>query len=235
MFQHTSVLHRHPFEYLTRTRFNFFVGIEYGADAFFIFEKTVSDISQLQSARGDLNVAVSQLSFSIEGHGSLNFNTNFSEKVSDLSVKFHGDFVLDTNPTTYEQAVRIYQEPPNLVTNENSVPLKVYLYPLSKIDPNKVLGIVRDIGQDLIARLLDVMQDIDETMEAVGDLVDSAEARTFRFFNTKVDKFANLLQQYKLRLQGQLAPLIISIRGSERQETELADFFWSLKLVLSTK
>ena len=54
-------------------------------------------------------------STSIAVDGGVEMNNELKEKVKDLHVKFHGDFVLPSNPTTFEEAVKIYKELPNFV------------------------------------------------------------------------------------------------------------------------
>ena len=171
-------------------------GIEYGAEAYFIFEQSVSDESQVQDVQGNLNVAVNAIpGIKIEGHGSVQMNEDLEEKVKDLKVKFHGDFILETNPTTFEGAVKIYKGLPNFVEGEDaqSVPMKVYLYPLNKIDESKIFAIVKDISESVVAELVEIMQGLEDAIEEAHDIDESTVAKRFFVFGQKTSKLLNFL------------------------------------------
>ena len=146
------------------------------------------------------------------------------ENVKNLRVKFHGDFVLSTNPTTFEEAVRIYQDLPNeiLKADFQAVPMRVYLYPLNKIDKSKIFTFVRDISESLIRQLVEIIQDLEDAVEEVQELEESVVAKHFYVFRQRADTFLNYLKQYKLQFQRVVAPLLVEIRGQGKEESEQA-------------
>ena len=203
----------------------FLSAIKYGAEAYFIFEQSVFDESQVQDVQGNLNVAVNSIpGIKIEGHGSVDMNDDLKKKVKDLKVKFHGDFILETNPTTFEEAVKIYKDLPKFVTGEDaqSVPIKVTLYPLNKIDESKIFAIVKDISESIVAELVEIMQDLEDAIEEAQDIEESTVARRFFMFGQKANKILNFLKQYRLQLQAVVSPLLVEIRSQGKEESELA-------------
>lgn len=69
------------------------------------------------------------------------------------------------------------------------------------------------------------MEDIDTIKEEAGDLSESVVARNFPYFQRKIDRFVNFVDQNLLRLQGHIAELLINIRGNQVEEVELANLF----------
>ena len=163
----------------------------------------------------------------ITNHGSLNLTGELREYAKNINVKFHGDLVLPTNPTilptnptTFEEAVKVYKDLPNLVVRENaqSVPMKIYLYPLNKIGEPKSVRTVREISKHLVDKVVKVIQSLDSSLEDVKDMIQSTVAEKVLGFRQKVVRFANALHQYKYRLQHQIASLSVDIRDGTKEE-----------------
>ena len=202
------------------------LGIEYGAEAYFIFEKATDESTSREQAYGNLELSINKIpSVSISGHGSLNMSNELREHAKGLHVKFHGDFVLTNNPTTFEEAVKIYKELPNLMKGQNaqSVPMTIYLYPLNKIGESKSFRIVRDICKSLVDDVAEVIQDLDSSLEDAQDMAQSTVAEHFSVFRQRVVRFADAVNEYKRRFQSQIAPLIVEIRGRGKRESELTE------------
>ena len=205
----------------------FFVGIEFGAQAYFIFEKTIDQSSHENEIYGELEAIVNVLEIiKISVHGRVEINETLRQAVNTMRMSFHGDFVLPHNPTTFDDAVRLYQKLPDFIAGENpqSVPKKVYLYPLRKLDPNRVFGIIRDISKNLISNVVAIMQELEDAREDALDLSGTIAARYFAFFRNKVSLFSNLIRQYKENFQSDMGPLLTQIRGNGREESELASY-----------
>ena len=63
--------------------------IQYGSDAYFIFEKEVKDDEKKTDVSGSLKVAVQKIpSFSISGEGSVKIDENTTEATQNLKVTF---------------------------------------------------------------------------------------------------------------------------------------------------
>ena len=132
--------------------------------------------------------------------------------------------LLPENPTTFQEAVKIYKELPNFVIgpNGNSVPMKVHLAPLSMLDPSGTFDVIREISESLISDVVNIMQNLEESTEEAQDISRSTATRCFSFIDRKIERFSNLLRQYKQNFQGHIAPLLVEIRGSVKEERELS-------------
>ena len=161
---------------------------------------------------------------STEIGGAVKTNNELRDSVKDLHVKFHGDFVLPYNPTTFEEVIKIFNNLPDfeVVEKTQSVPMRVYLYPLKKIDENKIFSIIRDINESLVNKLVIVMQDLEDALEEACQLDQSTVSEHFIVFKRKIGRFSNAVNQYKLRFQSLITPMLLEIRNREKEESELA-------------
>ncbi|XP_044035524.1 neoverrucotoxin subunit alpha-like isoform X2 [Siniperca chuatsi] len=103
-------------------------GILYGANAFFVFDSDKLEESNLQDIKGKMEAVIRKIpTISIEGSGSVKLTDEEKSLTRNLSCKFHGDFLLDSLPTTFEDAVKTYQKLPELLGEEgvDAVPMKM--------------------------------------------------------------------------------------------------------------
>ena len=162
-------------------------------------------------------------SLEVSASGSVQLNNAVQSKVSDMNIKFHGDLLLPENPTTFEEAVKIYKQLPNFVKS-SSVPMKVHLVPLKMLNPSGTFDIIREISQSLITDVVTTMQELEDAKEEAQDLSLTIAARYFSFIARNIENFLNLLRQYKQEFQGHIAPLLVEIRGSGTEESELSSY-----------
>ena len=194
--------------------------------AYFIFQKTMTDLDEERRIYGELKAAVDFVIGSAEAHGSVAINEDLQRKVRGLDIRFYGDLVLPRSPSTYEEAMEVYAELPSYVVGENahSVPMRVHLAPLSSLDPDGTFSLVRDISKSMISDVIDILQELEDAEEEAHYLSQSTAGNYFSFIATKIDRFQNLLRQYQQSFQGHIGPLIVGIRGSGREEGELASY-----------
>ena len=195
--------------------------------AYFIFEKAMTDLAHKKDVYGELQSVLNVISvLPVNANGQVELDDDISSKVKDLNIKFYGDMVLPQNPTTFEEAVKIYKELPSFVTGQNahSVPVKVYLAPLEKLDRLGVFAEIHEISKSLISNVVTIMQEFQDAKEEAQDLSRSIAARDFNFIDRKVDRFLNLLRQYTQKFQGHIAPLLVQIRGSGTEESVLSSY-----------
>ncbi|KAM6985125.1 LOW QUALITY PROTEIN: cytolytic toxin-beta-like [Aplochiton taeniatus] len=90
----------YPYVFDERNATHVVTGILYGAQAFFVFERDVSEKEEHQSVEGDLKLEINKIpTFKIEGQGSLDMKEKDACKPDTFSCNFHGDFCLPNNPT----------------------------------------------------------------------------------------------------------------------------------------
>ncbi|XP_033831919.2 uncharacterized protein LOC117379332 [Periophthalmus magnuspinnatus] len=199
--------------------------ILYGAQAFFVFDREVSDSENLQDIQGNLQVIIKKISnISIEGEGALKMEDKDKEKVQKFSCKFHGDFSLSQNPITFEDAMKVYQDLPKLLgpNGEKEVPVKVWLLPLTSLD-SAAARLVRQVSVGLVFEVERTLEHLEDLDMRCRDVLNSTELKQFPQIVTKIRTFMGLCSEFKLGLQGVLAQRLPLIRGGGEEEAELAE------------
>ena len=201
-----------------------FSAIKYGAEANFIFEKSVTSATDIEEAYGKLEVAVRKIpKYDIQGSTGVDYQDNANTDITDIRVRFYGDLLLPRHPTNFVEAVNVYRNISLMMTGPNaqSVPMKAYLYPMKKLDPSRTFALVQDIRTALIEDMVRVMGELEEFKEDAQDFVGSIAYVRFEVFRNKINQFLNLLQRYEQQFRVQVATLIPQIRGNDRNETDL--------------
>ena len=94
------------------------VGILYGADAFFVFDRKFKDGESKRTVNGNMQVLIKSLPGITEvkgGDAKVELSQKDKEEASKLECTFHGDVRLPNNPTTFDGAMKIYQQLPELM------------------------------------------------------------------------------------------------------------------------
>ncbi|XP_044224355.1 uncharacterized protein LOC122993953 isoform X5 [Thunnus albacares] len=199
--------------------------ILYGAQAFFVFDREVSDEESHQDIHGNMKVMIKKIpTITIGGEGSVQMETKDIERVEKFSCKFHGDFLLKKTPTSFQDAIQVYQSLPQLLgTNgENAVPMKVWLMPLVSLDPSAA-KLVRQISISLVQKSQSVLEDFTELEMRCNDAMRTTTAQQFPQIGKKLKTFAEFCSGYKLEFQQTLAKKLPSIRGGGEEEAVLAE------------
>ncbi|XP_044860121.1 uncharacterized protein LOC123363328 [Mauremys mutica] len=197
----------------------------YGAQAFFVFDQDVSSSENVQDIQGKLQVIIKKIpQVSIKGEGALKMDDMEKKQTEKLNCKFYGDFALENNPATYQDAMKTYSTLPKLLgdSGEKAVPVRVWLYPLTKLD-SRAAQLVREISTELI---FDVQTALDQLIELdmrCNDAVKNPIASTFPEIKRKIQQFKDLCKQHRQTFQKQLAGILPSIRGGGKEEGALVD------------
>ena len=197
--------------------------IQYGSDAYFIFEKEVKDDEKKTDVSGSLKVAVQKIpSFSISGEGSVKIDENTTEATQNLKVTFKGDYDVREPPATFEGAIKTFRE---LATrNDSAVPLMVKLTPLHKLN-NDGQRLLRSISKDAIQQASKLQQEKIEIDEACNGLLGTITAERFPTFNNHVKRVKDSFTVAFNTLQGNLSKIIPQIRNGSQNDTSETDLF----------
>ncbi|XP_031419340.1 stonustoxin subunit beta-like, partial [Clupea harengus] len=201
----------------------------YGADAFMEFQEMASDDSKKQEIQGNLTVMIKKIpTIEISGDGSLNMDDQDKKKVKNCSCKFNGDFYLKDLPSTFEEAVKVYKELPSLLgeKGEKAVPVKVWLYPLSKLS-NTESKLKRMISETLVSQLEKVMDEFHQAEVRTNDLLKSSKEIKAKDIIRKLKTFQNSLRFFTAQFLRKMSGLIPAIRGGNMEETALRDLLKS--------
>ncbi|ROL41301.1 Interferon-induced very large GTPase 1 [Anabarilius grahami] len=198
----------------------------YGADACFVFDREVTSDEDKKTVKGEVKVALEKLQgvVSVDANVDLSVNHNQKTAVQKFICTFYGDFQLPSNPTSFEDALKVFADLPKLLKDnqELAVPLRVWLYPLDKLysRPSKLH---RDISMDLTMEIESVIESLNTTEMKCSDLLKDSPALTFAAFHDKILQMKHNCYKYKLRLVKTLGCLLPNIRGDVMKETALND------------
>uniref|UniRef100_A0A667ZC44 Fibronectin type-III domain-containing protein n=1 Tax=Myripristis murdjan TaxID=586833 RepID=A0A667ZC44_9TELE len=200
-------------------------GILYGAQAFFVFDREVSEKEDHQDIEGNLKMIIKKIPcLAIEGEGSLQMKDTDIANAQKFSCKFHGDFNLQRNPVSFQDAIQVYQSLPTLLgaNGENAIPVKVWLMPLKSLD-SAAAQLVRQISIRLVMEAQSVLEDLSELEMRCNDAMKNSTTQKFPQIGKKLKTFKELLSEYKLEFQRTLAKKLPSIRGGGEEEAVLAE------------
>nr|XP_003229244.1 PREDICTED: neoverrucotoxin subunit beta-like [Anolis carolinensis] len=216
-----NVSHPSVFEHGTAT--HVVTAILYGAQAFFVFDREVSSSESVQDVEGNLQAMIKK-SISGVGQGEIKMYGTENSQAENFSCKFHGDFSLESNPVSFQDAMQVYSTLPKMMgdNGEKAAPIKVWLYPLTKMD-SKAAKIVREISLALIFDAQKILEELSEIDMRCNDLGKNPVANTFPEIKRKIQHFKDLCKQHKQTFQKELAGILPSIRGGDKEEGALDD------------
>ncbi|XP_058035365.1 verrucotoxin subunit beta-like [Ahaetulla prasina] len=199
--------------------------ILYGA---FVFDRKVSSMETVKNIQGSLQLTVKKL-ISITGEAELKLTEKEKENALRFSCKFHGDFSLERNPVTFQDAIKVYETLPKMLGEhvEKAVPMKVWLYPLTKLD-TRAAKMVHEISLTLIFDAQNILEELNEIQMQSNDLAKNPMAETFPEIKRKIQQFKDLCKQHRQIFQKQLARVLPSIWGGGQEEGTLGDILMSV-------
>ncbi|XP_071025442.1 uncharacterized protein [Oncorhynchus clarkii lewisi] len=197
--------------------------LHYGASAFFVFDQEVSSGENHQDIQGNLQATIKKIPLiSIEGQGNLEMSDEEKREANKFNCTFHGDFALENNPVTFEDAIKVYAGLPRLLgeNGEHAVPMTVWLYPLKNLD-SAAAQLVRQISVSQVRRAQRLLDGLDNTDVQCQDMMKEDMAIKFPEFKAKLNKFRDLCSEYKQVFQKGLCKVLPNIRGGGMEEEEL--------------
>ncbi|XP_018973468.2 verrucotoxin subunit beta-like isoform X1 [Cyprinus carpio] len=195
----------------------------YGADACFVFDREVSADENKTTVDREVNAALEAVKYiSVDANISLKMNDAQKNAVQKFTCTFYGDFQLPTNPTSFEDALKVFTDLPKLLgeKKELAVPLRVRLYPLDKLH-SRASKLQKDISINLIQETESVIKSLNTAEMRCSDLLKDSPALTFAEFQNKILQMKQNCCKYKLRLVEKLGSLLPNIRGDVMKETAL--------------
>ncbi|KAK7117958.1 hypothetical protein R3I94_023242 [Phoxinus phoxinus] len=192
----------------------------YGADACFVFDREVSSDEEIKTVEGEAKVAFEKLKLiSVDANVNLKMNDTQKNAVQKFRCTFYGDVQLPSNPTSFEDALKVFTDLPNLLGEKKAlaVPLRVWLFPLDKRLSKK------EISTNLIIKTESVIESLNITEMKCSDLLEDSPASTSAEFHDKILQMKQNCYMYKQRLMEKLGSLLPIIRGDVMKETDLND------------
>ncbi|XP_054614029.1 neoverrucotoxin subunit alpha-like [Dunckerocampus dactyliophorus] len=198
-------------------------GILYGANAVFVFDSEKLESSSVQDIQGNMEAVIKKIpSFSLEGSARVHLSKEEQDLTNKFSCKFFGDLILDTNPATFNDAVKAYCELPALMAQkDNRVPLVVWLYPL-KLLYDEAPKLIGDLSIALARKIQTAMEDGNEVEMRCNESLYSSVAREFTVIHKNLNSFKNLCSFYTSSIKLLLAKSLPAIRDGKQDESALA-------------
>ncbi|XP_058238969.1 uncharacterized protein LOC131348230 [Hemibagrus wyckioides] len=192
------------------------IAVLYGADAYFVFDKKVNLSEDTTTVHAERKSAAESLKSLAELQVELTMNENEKAEMKQPTCTFYGDFKLPSNPTTFEEAVKVYKDLPKMLgeNGEHAVPVKVWLYPLVKLD-SRAAKLQRHISTHLIRAVESVIENLNETSMKCGDLMEDTVAKTFNTFYNQVQDFQKCCNEYKQEFTQKLGFVLRKMCGDE--------------------
>nr|BBF98489.1 sptoxin beta-subunit [Siganus puellus] len=197
------------------------VGILYGANAVFVFDSQKVDSSSVQDIQGNMEAVIKKIpSFSIEGKAEIKLTDEEKSLTDKFSCKFYGDFILDSNPATFKDAVKTYVELPKLLgqKGENSVPLKVWLMPL-KYFHTKAAELMKGISVGLVRKVQDSLEDLRQIQMRCNDALVDPTVESFPLIRQDVMRFQQMCKEYESKIQKIMSEKLPLIRDGKEDES----------------
>ncbi|XP_072574574.1 uncharacterized protein [Paramormyrops kingsleyae] len=216
---------KHPYVFEKGIATHVVTAVLYGAQAFFVFDREVSETEDQQNIEGNLQVMIKKIpKLSVEGEASLKMTDSDKATVDKLSCKFYGDFALKQNPVSFQDAVKVYTILPDLLgeNGENAVPVRVWLLPLEIID-SSAARIVRQISVRLINETQSVIDYFNDIEMQCNDITKRKVISCFPEIGRKIKSFKNMCLEYKSVFQRSLSSILPSIRGGGTEECVLTN------------
>uniref|UniRef100_A0A671Y2X4 B30.2/SPRY domain-containing protein n=1 Tax=Sparus aurata TaxID=8175 RepID=A0A671Y2X4_SPAAU len=198
-------------------------GILYGANAFFVFDSDKLEASSVQDIQGQMEAVIKKIpSFNVEGQADIKLTDEEKELTNKFSCKFYGDFILDSNPVTFVDAVKTYVELPKLLREKgkDTVPLKVWLLPLKVFDTTAA-ELKREISAGLVWKVQNALEDLREIQMRCNDSLDDTVVQNLPQIQEELNKFQNCCNRYVSNLQTTMAKELPSIRDGKEDESSV--------------
>ncbi|XP_051818328.1 stonustoxin subunit alpha-like [Antechinus flavipes] len=192
----------------------------YGAQAFFVFDQKVSSNKNVKESEGMLKAAITKIPLvSVQIGAEIKMEETDIRSTKGFSCKFYGDFVLETNPVTYEEAVKVYASLPKLL-RDRGVPVKVWLYPLGKLSC-KAARLVRGISMNLVWEAQDTLEKLSECDMRCNDMLEAPDLSVFSATKEKIRLFQEFNRLHRQLLQKEIAKVLPLIRAGRAELDEL--------------
>lgn len=197
--------------------------IVYGANALFVFDSEKLDASKVKDIQGSMHALVNKITV-------FEVNPKLTEDEKDIikkfSCKFYGDFILDRNPTTFEEAVKTIIDLPKILKEkgECAVPMKVSLMPLEMLGYGSD-RLVKEISIDLLRKIEDTLEVLKEMKERCNESLADVVVKDFPQIKEYLNCFLKVCNDKISELQRTLKMKLPSIRDGKEDESSLKQVF----------
>ena len=217
-------VHRDISEEITAT--HFVSGIEYGTQAVFVFDRDVAEKERNIDVENDLKFTVDSLPrVAADGRSSFYPDEKDVEELKKIKCTLYGNQTMASfkRSVSYQDAVMAYS---TLNTSENpqigEVPKKVWLHPLSSLDPT-IERPVKEISSQVTDGLQDIITGFDDLQTRVSVLLENNVCSIFSSLKRHISRCGKAVSEYKKKLLKTLSSLLPVVRSGDEVEKILTD------------
>ena len=212
---------QYPDVYIEGTPTHVVIGVLYGGEAFFVFEREVSQEENIDNVHSRMEKLVCKLPDVAGVRVSTKLNDEEMSFIRNLQCKFYCDCVLQEAPTTFQDAVKVYKQLPKLLS-ANPIPKIAWLHPLSNLDKRRAqVTLVQGVNLDLVAQIEELFDSFHDLQIASNEILNYDIYKYFPNIQQQTIFLKSSIKKYKLKFTEDLAVLLPQIRGGIRKETEL--------------
>uniref|UniRef100_A0A8C1TE32 Uncharacterized protein n=2 Tax=Cyprinus carpio TaxID=7962 RepID=A0A8C1TE32_CYPCA len=214
----------YPEVFEQKTATHVVVAVLYGAQAFMVFDRTLSEEEDEQQMEGKLNAMVNKIpKLSGEGNAAFKMTEDDNKMAEKITCTFHGDVRLQQNPTTYMEALQTYKQLPTLLKDpQNAVPIKVWLYPLHLLNATAA-RVEREISESVATNIEALIEELRKAERTFNDLSRHTLANSFSDIKERLRSFQDSFSIYKKMLLKAVRRVLPAVRGGEMEEKSLED------------
>uniref|UniRef100_A0A673M4R0 Si:ch211-281l24.3 n=1 Tax=Sinocyclocheilus rhinocerous TaxID=307959 RepID=A0A673M4R0_9TELE len=196
------------------------IAVFYGAQAFFVF-----DNERISSEKNtEMENVIKKMTTTLSARdvfSSLNENEKANTILYDCSLYTDlGDW---KSPASFDKALEIYGSLPTLIGSkgERAVPLKVWLYPLKKLDKSSVHVALSGVSETLMHQAENILEHLRKQIRMCQDMITDYDNLTvitwFPALTEKLQNFSEFLQDYRTEFQRKTAKIIESKHTNEEE------------------
>ena len=198
--------------------------IIYGMNGYFNFKRTLRHAENKQEIFGSLQVVVKAIpAFSIEGKASIDLKGTLKDISRETEVTLYGDFLLQHQPTTFDEAIQTYKTLPSLLGTkpeyEGSSKIKMQLTPITTYC-KKADVLLIEISDQLINQVTMTLEKFESIKRKVTTLLASRPAIDFQPVQRNLDIFKLNLKNYESKFKSKLQEILPKIKGGGQGSSE---------------
>lgn len=203
------------------------VGVGYGAQAFFVFDKNVSEAENYNEICKQMRLLISKLPEIAKG----NVELLKEEKplASQLHCTLHSDFYHIDTPYTFKDAIITLRSINTQVRlNSELVPKKAWIYPLHSLDKSVLSAqCIEPLYATKIVMLFDKLHSLELT---INDLLKHKVCRSFDSIHKQLQNLHEAIMKRQIQKE-MLRKLIPYFRQNKRSQKTLVNFLCVTEMI----
>ena len=192
--------------------------ITYGFRGVFDFQKTTKNVTMNQEVGLSLNANLNLGIITAEGGGFLNLTDKTRNELEDVKCKFSGDAILESAPTDFKGALKVYKQFPALAKDSRNV-IYFSLSPITKYCGDEYMAVLNEIKPNTIERVREIVTEMENTELMINGMKDLKEAQ---IHSTTIGQilyqYYLMFKDYESRWKSELGVLYKEFGGYESDE-----------------